>query len=156
MRNLFRAVLIMAVVIMLTAGSAPLAKGEVIQNERTYFDGFVMFNPNANGGIGEDVLISGVSHLVISSTVNDNVVTYKFHTNCQYVGIGQTTGDIYQAPGGDNRHYSYQVPLYQPFELTEVYSYHLISHGSGGNFVFCVVVHITINANGEVSVYFSK
>ncbi|MBN2320937.1 MAG: hypothetical protein JXR49_17795 [Acidobacteria bacterium] len=156
MKNLFRATLMMAAVIMLTVSITPFVKGEVIQNERTYVDGFVMFNPNANGGAGEDVLISGVSHLVISSTVNDNVVTYKFHTNCQYVGIGQITGDIYQAPGGDNMHYSYQVPLGQPFELSEVFSYRLISHGSGENLVFHVVAHITINTNGEVIVYFSK
>ena len=59
-----------------------------------------VFVPCANGGVGEDVLLSGNLHDLIHVTVNDNSVHVKTHDQPQGIsGTGVVTGDKYQATG---------------------------------------------------------
>ena len=70
-----------------------------ITNDKILIDLFITI-PCANGGVGEDVLLSGFLHVVTKVTINGN----RFHVNQHFQpqgisGIGQTTGDKYQATG---------------------------------------------------------
>jgi hypothetical protein len=59
-----------------------------------------VFVPCAAGGAGELVDLSGPLHTLITFTINGNNVSGKTHFQPQGIrGIGETTGDKYQATG---------------------------------------------------------
>src|SRR5688572_27059359 len=59
-----------------------------------------VFVPCANGGAGEFVDLEGSLHIVTHLTVNGNGFSAKTHYQPQGVsGVGQTTGDQYNAVG---------------------------------------------------------
>ena len=109
------------------------------------------FVPCANGGAGEVVLLSGTLHIEQHITINGNRATIKEHFQPQgATGVGVTTGDIYRATGvtqevdtipGDNG----------AFEFTSINNFKIIGPGPDNNLLVHQTVHITINANGDVT-----
>ena len=57
--------------------------------------------PCANGGVGEIISGDVQLHVLITSTVNGNKVSGKFHFQPQGFPpfVGETTGDVYRATG---------------------------------------------------------
>ncbi|WNG15261.1 hypothetical protein [Cystobacter fuscus] len=113
------------------------------------------FVPCANGGLGEDVLLTGelheLSHVTTSASGNIHVA---MHLNPVGVsGTGLTTGLGYQNTGS------------QQFMLTDhgdggnstfILRFNVIGQGPGNNFTVQQTGHTTINANGEVTVTFDN
>lgn len=109
------------------------------------------FIPCANGGNGEVVDFSGSLHEVISSTVNDNNVHVNQLFNPQRAkGIGETTGDVWEATGETRQDTNASVASF-PFETTFVNNFKLIN-GKAGSFIAHETFHVTVNADGATTV----
>jgi hypothetical protein len=105
--------------------------------------------PCANGGLGEDVLLSGSLHVITHLTFsNSGTVTIKTHFQPQGIsGVGQVTGAKYQATGVT------QDILNLSFgeNYTLVNNFRMIGQGPGNNFTVHENFHYTINANGTLT-----
>ena len=110
-----------------------------------------VFVPCANGGAGETVLIEGILHIQQHGTVNNNRMTLKTHFQPQGVdGVGQTTGDSYQAVGVTQEVDT--LPLIGgAAEFTFVNNFRLIGTGPDNNLQVHQTIHVTVNANGDVT-----
>jgi len=110
-----------------------------------------VFVPCANGGAGEVVLISGTLHVQNHITINDNRASIKIHFQPQGAsGVGLTTGDVYHATGVTQEHDS--VPITNgAAEFTFVNNFRIIGPGPDNNLLVHQNVHVTIDANGNVT-----
>ena len=102
---------------------------------------------------GEFVHLVGNLHLVTKVTEDG---AGGFHilsrVNRQGMsGVGLTTGAKYQASGGNNLIFNYKVEPPFPYEWTNVVKYNLIGQGKVDDLTMHSTVHITVNANGEVT-----
>jgi hypothetical protein len=74
---------------------------------------------------------------------------FTFHINAKGTGVGQTSGATYQ--WNDNI-----VEVVNdadlPFTLTELQTWKLIGQGAADNFLLKQRFHVTVNANGDVTV----
>ena len=70
-------------------------------------------------------------------------------------GIGLTSGDTYRAVGGMVST-SKTTSDYAPIIMTYVDTFNLIGQGPGNNSYLHIVEHMTLNANGDVTVDFVK
>jgi hypothetical protein len=107
----------------------------------------------AGGRFGEIIVFEGNQHLVFSemSTANGHL-NMKIHWNADDVtGIGQYTGLTYRATGVTQTHTVSNAPL--PYTETMINNYHVIGQGTATNGDLHETVHITVNANGEVTAY---
>jgi hypothetical protein len=103
----------------------------------------------ANGGAGEVIELSGSLHVLIVSNVNNNRVSGISHFQPQGVqGTGQSTGDLYNATGITQDHFSGSLVNGQ-YTATFINNYRLIGQGPGNNYLIHQTVHVTFNANGE-------
>lgn len=111
---------------------------------------FSQFIPCANQGNGELVDFSGTLHEVISTTVNRNNIHLNQLFNPQGVkGIGETTGDVWQATGDTRQDINASVNAF-PFETTIVNNFRLVD-GRDGSFLVHENVHVTIHADGTTT-----
>ena len=113
-----------------------------------------------NGGSGEVILISGTVHFVAVETTDDaGGRHFALEQNFSNVtGVGTASGDAYrvtdtvglQGPGRE----ALYVPPGSALPRTEtVHSdIRFISMGSGDNLLAQISSHLTINANGDVTV----
>lgn len=108
--------------------------------------------PCANGGEGEDVFIVGGGTTVFRPTIDSNGgihTTFKFVSH--YHGTGLVTGDMYVA----NHTHTEVVnvrPGDLPFTETLVEHVKLTGTGQASDLRIRETYHITVNANGQVSV----
>ena len=150
MKKLLLVTIAVAAVVGVTA-----AQAEVTTNTKTPIAQTV-FVPCANGGVGEFIDLSGELHTLITSTINDNHVSGKYHYQPQGVSaIGQITGDTYRATGGSQDKFSGNLTNDQ-YETTYVNNFRMIGPGPGNNFLVHEVSHLTINANGTTTVDFDN
>lgn len=107
--------------------------------------------PCANGGAGELVLVEGTLHIQSHTTINKNRASLKVHFQPQgATGVGLTTGDTYHAVGVTQEHDS--VPIENgAFNFTFINNFRLIGPGPDNNLQVKQTVHVTINANGDVT-----
>ena len=105
---------------------------------------------------GETVLASGVWHIVArTDEVNGEEIVIGQHTNLQgFRGVGLETGEEYvvSQSGNTSMHPSFDAA--SPLTITS--DLHVIDPGSGENFLLHALVHITFNANGEVTSFQNK
>lgn len=122
------------------------------ENLRVPFDQ-TLFVPCANGGTGEDVDFSGTLHiLMVLNISNSGRVTLKFHFQPQGVsGVGQISGDSYQATGVTQETRTFDDSDGFPLEFTFVNNFRLIGQGPGNNLLIHETTHVTYNANGELT-----
>ena len=144
------------VLIALVSGTtllgATVALAEVTENVRIPIAPFFVDVPCANGGAGETLDLQGDLHILMTSTVNGNNVSGKFHFQPQGVsGTGSVTGDTYRATGVTQGTFKGSLQNGQYAE-TFVNNFRMIGPGPGNNFLVHELFHITINANGEVTV----
>jgi hypothetical protein len=110
------------------------------------------FVPCAAGGAGEIVDLAGRLHTLITLTINGNDVSGTFHFQPQgIVGVGETTGLKYHATGVTEE--SFKTALQNgEANLTYVNNFRIIGQGPGNNLLVHETQHITINADGSVTV----
>ncbi len=112
-----------------------------------------VFVPCAAGGAGELVDLSGPLHTLITFTINGNNVSGKTHFQPQGIsGTGETTGDKYQATGVTQESFTGSFQNGQ-FSDTFVNNFRIIGQGPGNNFLVHETLHITVNANGTLTVF---
>lgn len=110
--------------------------------------------PCANGGVGETVVLSGDLHIVLNVTIDDQGgvhVKEKFQPQ-GVSGLGLTTGTTYRATGGTQTEFNIGFGV----EETDINNVRLIGPGPGNNLLIHSTDHITINANGVVTVVHSN
>ena len=116
---------------------------------------FSVFVPCANGA-GESVDGTITLHTLITSTINGNNVSGKFHFQPQGGDlVGSVTGDTYQPTGVTQGHFKGSLQNGQ-FTETDINNFRIIGQGPGNNFLVHQVFHITFNANGDVTVVHDK
>ena len=110
-----------------------------------------IFIPCANGGAGELVILEGPLHALITGNINGNRVSGMVQAQPQGLsGVGEVTGDTYHATGKTQDHFNGSLNNGQ-FEATFVNNFRIIGEGPGNNFLLHEDLHVTINANGEVT-----
>ena len=120
-------------------------------NDKTVIS-LTVFVPCAAGGAGEIVDLSGPLHTLISFTINGNNVSGKFHFQPQgLTGIGETTGDKYQATGVTQQTFKASLQNGQ-INLTFVDNFRIIGQGPGNNYLVHENLHINVNADGTLTV----
>lgn len=105
-----------------------------------------------DGICGEDVVhTAGDLHILVTATVNDNHVSGNFHLNPQGAKlVGLTTGNEYVGTG--MLHESFQGSLDNgAATFTFVNNFRIVGKGRAPSYIFQVVAHTTINANGDVT-----
>jgi hypothetical protein len=136
--------------------AASVATAGVTQNDVNQTTAFSVFVPCANGGAGENVSGTIDLHILTTATVNGNNVSGKSHFQPQGSSLlGEVTGDTYQATGVTQETFKGSLQNGQ-FTDTFVNNFRIIGHGPGNNFLVHEVTHITINANGDVTVTFDN
>jgi hypothetical protein len=146
-----RNILILAVVAVSAFVLATSASAAVTENDKTDFS-LSVFVPCAAGGAGEVVDLSGTLHTLVSATINGNNVSGYMHFQPQGVsGTGETTGDKYQATGVTQESFKTSLQNGQA-NLTFVNNFDIIGQGPGNNFLVHEDMHVTINADGTVTV----
>jgi hypothetical protein len=123
-----------------------------VQENDTTDISLTVFVPCAAGGAGEIVDLSGPLHTLISSTFNGNNVSGYFHFQPQGIsGTGETTGDKYHATGVTSESFKTSLQNGQA-NLTFVNNFRIIGQGPGNNYLIHETMHVTINADGAVTV----
>lgn len=138
---------------LLTLTLAPTVFSQAIAITTNDFVPFAQVNlvPCANGGAGELVLIQGVLHIQQHITINNNRATIKSHFQPQGgEGVGLTTGDKYN-PTGVTQEVDTIALTGGATEFTFVNNFRIIGQGPGNNLQVHQLVHVTINANGDVT-----
>ena len=111
----------------------------------------LVFVPCADEGAGELVLLEGTLHSLFHITINGNNFKIKIHDQPQGIsGTGLTTGDKYQATGVTQQTFGGSFVNGQ-FSDTFVNNFRIIGQGPGNNFLLHENLHITLNANGELT-----
>jgi hypothetical protein len=106
-----------------------------------------VFNP-CNG---ETVTFTGVDHFTAQVTLNGAGGFHSdFHDNIHVTATGDQ-GNSYEGNQEDNGPLNGRVAMEQTLPLT----FSEISKGSAPNFEVHALQHITVNANGTVTVFFS-
>ena len=135
-----------ALVVGVSAAQAAVETNEVITEP------FSESVPCANGGVGETISGDVQLHVLFTSTVNGNKVSGKFHFQPQgSTLVGETTGDVYRATGVTQGSFNGSLTNGHYTE-TFVNNFRMIGPGPGNNLLIHETFHITINANGDVTV----
>ena len=144
-------ILSMLVALMALAMVLPV-NAAVTQNEVVPLDMYVWI-PCANGGAGESVELTGELHILMTLTEDSAGGMHgKAHFQPQGVtGVGDVTGDKYQATGVTQDQFHIAPDDGYPYEYTYINNFRIIGQGKGNNYLVHQTVHLTINANGEVT-----
>ena len=127
-------------------------RAAVQENDTTNIS-LTVFIPCAAGGAGEIVDLSGPLHTLISFTINGNNVSGYFHFQPQGIsGTGESTGNKYQATGVTSETFKTSLQNGQA-NLTYVNNFRIIGQGPGNNYLIHETMHVTINADGTVTVF---
>jgi hypothetical protein len=128
-----------------------VAKAAVTTNESVPL-AITVFIPCANGGAGETVTLTGELHVLLTFTINGNNISGKTHFQPQGIsGLGDVTGAKYQGTGVTQDQFKSSLQNGQ-FEESFVNNFRMIGQGPGNNFLVHENLHITVNANGDVTV----
>jgi hypothetical protein len=138
------------------SGSNTLAKATVNHSEdKAPVGSFGAYIPCANGGSGEWAVVTNAELHVVTHTVYDAGgglhVSGHFQPIRNWDGIGQVTGDVYQATGLSRENFNFDLNDGLPYEETFVNNLRWIGPGPGNNLLIHTTFHITFNANGTVT-----
>ena len=128
-----------------------LAKAETVTTNVKYPVEWHEWVPCAMGGAGEMIVLNGVMHEVYHVTIDGNGGFHaKVHSQPQRLsGTGLTSGDKYQATGVTQYQENFNGKVGETY--TYVNNYRMIGQGPGNNLLIHYNVHITVNANGDVT-----
>lgn len=111
--------------------------------------------PCALDGTGEYVLLEGTLHIV-ANVFWDNAGNLHVtgHSQPQGVkGVGLTSGDKYIGTGVTRYNYIFGSVGFPIYIETYINNFRIIGEGNGNNYLIHQNLHMTINANGEVTAY---
>ena len=135
---------LLALLAIASLAAAP-AYAEVVSNETTDIAG-VIGNP-CNGDL---VTYSGTVHFVFRTTVDGNGGLHLgLHANAQVQGTGAAAGTKYAASEELNDNLNLNTGA---TEENFTHAFKLIAQGKDPNFKLLESFHVTINANGTVTV----
>ena len=145
---------LLAVVVLMVALVGPtsaLAAADTFTVSQKFPIDIIVFVPCANGGAGELVELTGNLHEVFHVTFTPSGgFRVSISDNPQGIsGTGFTTGAKYQGTGITRDNFGGRVG----FEETFVNNFRIIGQGSGNNFLVHENLHITVNANGTLTVF---
>ncbi len=150
MRRTFRlgAGVLLSLVVVASAGSASARAETFTDQEQVPLD-FIEFVPCAAGGAGEEVRLVGTLNILTHGTID---ARGGHHSKVQFrpVGVrgeGLTTGDRYVGTGVTQERFNGTVGSQSTF----IDNYRVIGQGSGNNLLIHQTVHVTVNANGDVT-----
>jgi hypothetical protein len=128
------------------------AQAEVIVNDSEPL-AITVFVECANGGAGELVALSGDLHVLIHETTDSGGgFHFDVHFQPQGVsGVGLSSGNRYQGTGVTSQRANERGPA--PFEFSLINNFRIIGQGPGNNFVVHENLHITVNANGDITAF---
>jgi len=111
----------------------------------------LVFVPCANGGAGEIVELTGTLNDVFNLTFdNAGGIHVKGHDNPQGIsGVGLTTGTKYQGTGVTQFEFNAKFGI----EETDINNFRMIGQGPGNNLLVHENFHVTVNANGTLTVF---
>ena len=102
----------------------------------------------------EFIDFSGTGHFQIRGMISDNKITFVLHFNLSNVkGVGRTSGTQYVTTGTFN--YSNTFNFNTQFVYQQSASTNYIALGSGLSFTVINDWHLTVNANGDVTSFFT-
>ncbi len=101
--------------------------------------------------VPEIAIVTGELHVLISQEVDSNGgIHLKTHFQPKGVsGVGTVTGVKYQATGVTQAHTNIHSGL--AFEDTFVNNFRIIGQGPGNNLLVHMTLHVSVNANGDVT-----
>lgn len=103
----------------------------------------------------EYINFTGSIHIHIRGVISDNKITWIGHYDVQNLkGVGQITGTRYVTTEAFNFSNTSDFNT-ESVVYNQRYSLHYISLGKESNFTLVNNWHLTINANGDVAVFFS-
>lgn len=136
-----------AAALALAIGAAP-ASAEVTENAKIPVEIDIEI-PCANGGAGEEVLLTGNLHVQTSYVINGNVVRGRFHDQPEGVsGYGSVSGDRYEATGVSQGEFKSSLHNGQAI-VSFINNFRIIGQGPGNNYLVHENIHLIINANGD-------
>jgi hypothetical protein len=115
-----------------------------------------VFVPCAAGGAGEIVDVSGPLHVLVTFTINGNHVSGRQQFQPQGIsGTGETTGLTYHATGLTATSFAGSL-INGQFTETFINRFDIIGQGPNNNYTVHETAHITVNADGTVTVNFDN
>ena len=131
----------------------PSFEATILTERALGWDDEVHFVDCANGGVGEYVQLAGTTHILLHVTTDDQGGRHAtFHEQQGGVtGVGLTTGDVYRSTGALNSAETRLVD-YLPWTDTYVARRRLIGPGRDNNLLWDVLIHMTLTANGDLTV----
>jgi hypothetical protein len=101
------------------------------------------------------VIVKGTAQYRLDIVVDSTgVVHYTFFGRHNLLGVGQNSGEVYQTISVFSQHWHNTQGF--PSEWTFVNTSPSISHGGLVNGMYTIRNHVTVNANGEVTVSYSE
>ncbi len=152
MRERKLVIILKAVVLGAICVISPLAHADAqvqVINTTVSVTGQTEAVPCANGGAGENVILSGNLHWLLRTIVTANgSVHISYYSQSEGVtGLGQTTGDEYQAVGVTQQELTGTVGGV----ITTLNNVRFIGQGNGVNFLIEEISQIVVNANGTIT-----
>jgi hypothetical protein len=153
MRATQRAILLALLVPGLIAATPSAGRAEVTENLKVPTD-IGVYIPCADGGAGELVTLSGDLHVLVRFTQSkQGGIHAGVHFQPQGItGVGDTTGDRYQATGVTQDQFNATVGV----EETFINNFRIIGQGTGNNYLVQNLFHITINPNGTLTAFVDR
>ena len=106
---------------------------------------------------GEPVIMTGELILTTRTTIDSSG---GLHVAFNLVPSGVrgegASGAVYKAVGGEREHFNVDLDDDAPLTDTFTSVFNLVSQGSTDNFIARITFHVTVNANGEVTVVFDN
>ena len=141
-----RILVVIGIALVAAAAGANAAQAGNVANVRAELP-FTVSNPCT----GENVVGTIRVHFLLTLTANDNNVSGMELLQYSAQGVGQTTGARYA--GDETGHTSFKSSLVnEQTTMTDSVTFHLTTPGGGNNMVISGRSHITVNANGDVTV----
>jgi len=150
-RHKISLIAVLMLLITLLAPGSVSAAAETFTVSSSFPIDFLVYIPCADGGAGELVELTGSLHDVFHVTFTPGG-TYRvsFSDNPQGItGTGWTTGDKYQGTGITRDNFGGRIG----YEETFVNNFKIIGQGTDNNFLIHENLHITVNANGTLTVF---
>lgn len=109
-----------------------------------------LFVPCANGGAGEDVILTGFTNFIYQMTWTDQNFTLVYHDNVHKVtGIGASSGETFVASGGTN---GTVMGSWVNSQWIGTMTQQLRVVGRNNSFFVTYKYHIVISSDGKVIV----
>jgi hypothetical protein len=107
-----------------------------------------------NNCADEFIDFSGIGHVQVHGVISNNKITYILHYNASGVkGYGRTTGTEYVTTQAFNYSNTYNFNTQYVYQQRSTINF--IAKGKDGSFTVEDNWHLTVNANGDVTFFFT-